>query len=96
MSLSSDLQDLVAQPMIAVQNGYVSARREMNIHDFHFPDQGGERLISVMDSAKQELGHFINDRGLRLAEPMEVRITIEVVATTEPKPEPDASEPVRA
>lgn len=94
MSLQDDLTELVAQPMIAVPHGYMSSRREMNIHDFDPAAEGGERLLSAVDSARHELAFFMADRGLRLAEPMEIRITVEVIATTEPLPEPDPGQKV--
>lgn len=92
MSLSTDLQELVAQPMVLHPDRYMSAVREMNIHDFHEPEEGGVKLISNMDSAQNELRIFIKDKGLELLEPMQVRITVEVSARCQPAevPEPDA------
>lgn len=76
---------LAAEPLQT--SNYMTARREMNSHDFFDPAEGGERLCSAMDSARRELGFFMEERGLWLAEPFEVRITIEVTARTEPVPE---------
>lgn len=87
MSLDDELQDLVAQPIIATQVTYRTAVRDMNIHDFHYPEEGGQRLIDVMDSAKQELAVFARERDERLQEPMQVRIIVEVTSCTEPDPD---------
>lgn len=87
MSLDDELQELVTQPIIATQVTYRTAVREMNIHDFREPDEGGERLIEVMDSAKQELAVFARERDERLQEPMQVRIIVEVTSCTEPDPD---------
>lgn len=87
MSLDDELQELVTQPMIATPVTYRTAVREMNIHDFREPDEGGERLIEVMDSAKQELAVFARERDERLQEPMQVRIIVEVTSCTEPDPD---------
>lgn len=94
MTVSDQLQELVAQPIVGRFNDdkYMSAVREMNIHDFHEPEEGGVKLISNMDSAMQELSIFMRDRQLELLEPMQVRITVEVSARAQvaEKPEPDA------
>lgn len=65
---------------------YMTARRQMNIHDFLDPEEGGFRLVNALDSARAELQQFMEMRDLRPSEPLEVRILIEVEARTEPVP----------
>lgn len=86
-SLSEGLEALVAEPL--VPSNWITSRREMNVHDFLDPEEGGFRLANNLDSARAELRQFMEERDLRPSEPLEVRISIEVTARTEPVPTDD-------
>lgn len=78
---------LLPMPTPLPETKYINAHREMNIDDFKDASVGGSRLIERVESAQQEIAGFLDSRKLRLAEPLNVRITISVEATAEPNPD---------